>query len=58
MNTDLQFCKRKSTTCSNAAVVLDCRTSHNGTEFVDWARCNSCGFSKTSVAAALFASGL
>lgn len=56
--TDLQFCKRKSTAGSNAAVVFDCGTSYNGTKFVDWARRNSGGFRETSVAATLLSSRL
>src|SRR5438477_13107718 len=54
----LQLHERETSAGSNAAVVLDCGTSNDRPELVDWARSDRGGFGDTGCPAAGFATGL
>ena len=54
----LEFGERKASSSTDFAIVLDGRAADDGSQFVNRARCNSCGFGLTSIATALFAAGL
>ena len=58
MNAYLQLDQRKAPSSSNAAVVLDRRTSNDGAEFVNWTRSDGSGLLHASDSATFLLSRL
>jgi len=54
----LKLHQSESPSCPKTAVVFERRTSDDGSEFINWSRCDSCGFRETSGTTAGFATWL